>query len=161
MQTPSVQSTGSIFPEIWRVLGDCRCLFRAVVRSRALDPCNESLGKFWSSKSLKWWKKQIQQKRGSDVPETFCFCFCVLLQRKGYLGVAIQRDCIGIGVVFFSAVDLRVKSSLWTPQVKVWSYWFSHTWLFVHTRHMHPILEILVGIAGQAHPWDVESCSCW
>eukprot|EP00434_Breviolum_minutum_P000946 symbB.v1.2.000832.t2/scaffold37.1/size397765/4 len=41
VQTPSVQSTGSIFPEIWRVLGDCRCLFRAVVRSRLLDPCNE------------------------------------------------------------------------------------------------------------------------
>lgn len=27
--------------EIWRVLGDCRCLFRAVVRSRFLDPCNK------------------------------------------------------------------------------------------------------------------------
>ena len=39
--------------------------------------------------------------------------------KGSYLGVAIQRDCIGIGVVFFSAVDLRVKSSLWTPQVKV------------------------------------------
>lgn len=41
VQTPSVQDTGSILPEIWRVLGDCRCLFRAVVRSRLLDPCNE------------------------------------------------------------------------------------------------------------------------
>lgn len=27
--------------EIWKVLGDCRCLFRAVVRSRFLDQCNE------------------------------------------------------------------------------------------------------------------------
>ena len=27
--------------EIWKVLGDCRCLFRAVVRSRYLDQCNE------------------------------------------------------------------------------------------------------------------------
>lgn len=65
----------------------------------------------------------------------------------------LHRNRIG----FLSAFDVRAKSSLWTPQVKVWSYWFSQTLLFVHTRHMHPLLEILVGIAGQAHPWDVEN----
>ncbi|CAK9023418.1 unnamed protein product [Durusdinium trenchii] len=36
----SAPSPAAAAPPIWPVLGDCRCLFRAVIRSKYLDPCN-------------------------------------------------------------------------------------------------------------------------